>query len=91
MYGSATKMNGFLAEESLQSVSEVLPWLQEAIAPFYPASAYTASLAPQARERAAQRVFQPPRAGHSVRCPRCSAPNATMLDEVFAFVCNHCG
>jgi hypothetical protein len=30
------KMNGFLAEEDVNSVAEILPWLQEAIARFYP-------------------------------------------------------
>ena len=85
------KMNGYLAEEILTSTAEILPWLQEAVAHFYPASTYAVSLDPEVRERAAQRLFQPPRTGQSVRCPHCGAPNATMLDEVFVFVCNHCG
>ena len=37
-------MNGYLAEENVRSMSEILPWLQEAIAHFYPHSAYAASL-----------------------------------------------
>jgi hypothetical protein len=32
------KMNGFLAEEVVNSVADILPWLQEAIAHFYPGS-----------------------------------------------------
>jgi hypothetical protein len=55
------EMNGFLAEETVRSVDEVLPWLQEAIAHFYPDSTYAASLDREVRERAAQRIFQPPR------------------------------
>jgi hypothetical protein len=34
------EMNGFLAEEIVSSVADVLPWLQEAIAHFYPTSIY---------------------------------------------------
>ena len=37
-------MNGYLAEENVRSMSEILPWLQEAIAHFYTHSAYAASL-----------------------------------------------
>jgi len=33
-------MNGCLAEENVSSVAEILPWLQEAIAHFYPTSTY---------------------------------------------------
>jgi hypothetical protein len=38
------RMNGFLAEENVGSVAEILPWLQEAIAHFYPDSAHARSL-----------------------------------------------
>jgi hypothetical protein len=51
------EMNGFLAEETVRSVSEILPWLQEAIAHFYPTSIYAASLDSDIRERAATRLF----------------------------------
>jgi hypothetical protein len=34
------KMNGYLAEENVRCVAEILPWLQEAIAHFYPTSTY---------------------------------------------------
>jgi hypothetical protein len=32
--------NGFMAEENVASIAEIVPWLQEAIAHFYPASTY---------------------------------------------------
>jgi hypothetical protein len=38
------KINGYLAEENLKSVSDIVPWLQEAIAHCYPQSEYAASL-----------------------------------------------
>ena len=47
------EMNGFLAEETVKSASDILPWLQEAIAHFYPNSTYAASLDPDLRARAA--------------------------------------
>ena len=61
------RMNGFLAEENVGSVAEIPPWLQEAIAHFYPDSEYARSLEAEARERAARRVFAPPRAGAQIR------------------------
>jgi hypothetical protein len=85
------EINGFLAEESVRSIEEILPWLQEAIAHFYPSSKYAASLSPDVRERAAQRVFQPPRIGAQVICPYCGAHNANMMNEVFVLVCRRCG
>ena len=85
------EVNGYLAEENVQSVSEIVPWLQEAIAHFYPNSSYAISLDPAVKERAAQRVFLPPKIGASVRCPHCGAPHASLMDELIAFVCLHCG
>jgi hypothetical protein len=86
------EMNGFEAEETVRSTDEIAPWLQEAIAHFYPDSTYAASLSPEVRERGAGRLFHPPRIGASVRCPHCGSPNACpFIDELFAFVCNHCG
>ncbi len=85
------ELNGFLAEETVRSVHEVLPWLQEAIAHFYPACPYAASLDTEVRQRAERRIFQPPKIGRSVRCPHCGSPNATMMDETLIFICNHCG
>ena len=38
------KMNGYLAEENVSSPAEILPWLQEAIAHFYPTSTYASAL-----------------------------------------------
>jgi hypothetical protein len=87
------EMNGFLAEETVASVSEIVPWLQEAIAHFYPTSTYAASLDPELRARAASRLFLPPKIGAKITCPHCGAPNAAMsgMDELFIFICSHCG
>jgi hypothetical protein len=86
------EMNGYVAEETVASVADILPWLQEAIAHFYPASTYATSLSAETRERAATRLFQPPRVSASVTCPHCGAHNAAPagFDEHFAFVCSHC-
>ena len=85
--------NGYLAEETVPSVDEILPWLQEAIAHFYPNSEYATSLSSEIRLRAAQRLFRPPSSGMQVRCPHCGAPHAAPpgMTELFAFVCHHCG
>ena len=86
-------MNGYLAEETVRTVTEVVPWLQEAIAHFSPGSSYAHSLSLETRESAQQRLFQPPRIGAQVICPHCGAPHATPLgmDELFVFVCHHYG
>jgi hypothetical protein len=86
------KMNGYEAEENVRSVAEVIPWLQEAIAHFYPKSTYALSLDAELRERAARRLFRPPRIGARVTCPHCGAPHAAPeFDELLAFTCAHCG
>jgi hypothetical protein len=86
------RMNGYLAEENVGSVDDVLPWLQEAIAHFYPGSTYAPSLDAEVRERAAWRIFAPPRLAAQVRCPDCGAPNvAPGMDEVRWFYCASCG
>ena len=85
-------MNGYEAVETLGSVAETLPWLQEAIARFYPDSTYASSLGPEIGERAKTRDFEPARVGARAFCPYCGAPNAKpMMDELFAFVCSRCG
>jgi hypothetical protein len=85
-------MNGYVAAETLGSVRETLPWLQEAIAHFYPDSTYASSLDLELCERAKTRLFEPPRVGARAICPYCGAPNAKpMMDELFAFVCSRCG
>jgi len=38
------QLNGFHAEETVATVAEMIPWLQEAIAHFYPASTYSQGL-----------------------------------------------
>lgn len=87
------EMNGFVAEEYVQSVAEIISWLQEAIAHFYPDSDYAASLSPEIRERAFNRLFRPPTTGAQVICPHCGAPHAAPpgVDELFAFICTRCG
>src|SRR5689334_21315825 len=84
-------VGGYVAAENVQSVSEVLPWLQEAIAHFYPDSTYARSLEPEVIQRAGQRLFLPPRIGASAVCPYCGATNASGMDELIAFVCRRCG
>jgi hypothetical protein len=86
------EVNGYVAEETVPAASEIAPWLQEAIAHFYPTSTYAASLSPEVRARAAARQFLPPRIAARVNCPHCGAPNVvTGMEELFAFVCSECG
>ena len=87
------EVNGFVAEETFVVVEGIAPWLQEAIAHFYPDSTYARSLDDDVRARAAQRLFQPPRIGARVRCPHCSAPHAAPrgMEELIQFICAHCG
>jgi predicted RNA-binding Zn-ribbon protein involved in translation (DUF1610 family) len=85
------KVNGFLAEETVASMAEIIPWVREAIAHFYPNSAYAATLDLELKERASQRIFLPPRTGATVICPHCGAPHASIKDELIAFVCPRCG
>jgi hypothetical protein len=87
------EMNGYLAEENVSSMADIVPWLQEAIARFFPDSTYARSLDTEIRERGVRRLFRPPVSGAQVRCPDCGAPHAALpgMDEMFAFVCAHCG
>jgi DNA-directed RNA polymerase subunit RPC12/RpoP len=85
------EMNGFVAEQNVASVAEIVPWLQEAIARFHPMASYTESLNPELKERAAKRLFLAPKVGARVICPYCGSPHAKMMDEVFQFICAHCG
>lgn len=84
--------NGFLAEENVGSLAEIIPWLQEAIAHFYPTSSYAESLSPEVRERAANRLFLPPKIGASVVWLHCGAPHAAPpgMDELLQFFCARC-
>ena len=63
------EINGYPAEENFLSMADIVPWLQEAIAHFYPDSTYAKSLDPQIRERAVRRLFRPPTSGAQVICP----------------------
>jgi hypothetical protein len=58
------EMNGFLAEENLSSMADIVPWPQEAIAHFYPNSSYAASLPAEVRERAQNASFYLPQPAH---------------------------
>lgn len=86
------EMNDFLAEDLVPRVADVVVWLQEAIAHFFPASTYAKSLSSEVRERSASRLFAPPRTGAQVICPHCGVPNANpaCMDEVFIFICARC-
>jgi DNA-directed RNA polymerase subunit RPC12/RpoP len=86
------KMSGYVAEENLTSTAEILPWFQEAIAHFFPASTYASSLDTEVRERGAKRIFLPARVGATVTCPYCGAPNASPgFDKLMIFYCARCG
>ena len=54
-------------------MTEIVPWLQEAIAHFVPNSFYAASLSAEIKESAKSPVPAP--IGASVICPFCGAPN----------------
>lgn len=86
------EMNGFLAEENVSTMADIIPWLQDAIAHFYPTSTYALTLPAELRERAATRRFLPPRIGAQAICPHCGAPNARQqFDELYIFLCARCG
>jgi hypothetical protein len=86
-------VNGFLAEENVSCVAGVVPWLQEAIAHFFPTSSYAASLSAGIGERAANRLFRPPVSSAQVICPHCGAPHASPhgMEGIFVFFCARCG
>src|SRR5436190_4670511 len=81
------------AAENVQSINDVVPWLQEAIAHFYPDSTYAKSLAADVRERGGKRLFRPPEVGAQVICPHCGAPHAAPpgMSTLIAFICPRCG
>lgn len=69
------RLNGFVAETNVPLAADIIPWLQEAIAHFYPDSTYATGLAAEVRERAARQIFATPTSGVRVTCPHCGAPN----------------
>jgi hypothetical protein len=86
------ELNGYEAEETVATIADVLPWLQEAIAHFYPSSSYARNLDAAVADRAKDRVFLPPRGGATAICPYCEAANwVPGIDELLAFVCRRCG
>jgi hypothetical protein len=87
------RMNGYLAETTVRSVDDVVRWLQEAIAHFYPDSTYANGLHEDVKERASHQIFLPPMTGARVTCPYCGAPNPNYgrMEEIICFVCSRCG
>src|SRR5581483_4986577 len=67
------RMSGFLADETCRLLAEIVPWLQGAIAHFYPNSAYAQRLRPELRDEASRRLYLPPQRGAQVTCPNCGA------------------
>ena len=74
-------------------MADILGWLQEAIAHFYPDSTYARGLEPELKERAARRIFTPPSMGAHVTCSHCGAPNANQsrMEEIICFICARSG
>ncbi len=86
------ELNGYEAEENFSSVAEILPWLQAAIAHFYPNNSYASGLGPEIQKQAERTLFRPPAIGAIIRCPHCDAPHASPGGmDLLAFVCWHCG
>jgi hypothetical protein len=87
------RLNGFLAEANVPSAADIAPWLQEAVAHFYPESTYAQSVSVEVKERAPRQIFSPPLSGAQVMCPHCGAPNPNLgrMEEIIAFVCSRCG
>src|SRR6478672_7152348 len=65
------RLNGFLTETNVSLVADIVPWLQGAIAHFYPDSTYAKGLPIELRDRARLQVFAPPMVGAQVTCPHC--------------------
>jgi hypothetical protein len=87
------RMNGYVAEATVLSTTEIVGWLQEAIAHFYPDSSHARGLDAETGERAARQTFFLPRTAAHVTCPHCGAANANQsrMEEIIYFVCSHCG
>jgi hypothetical protein len=63
--------NGYKAEETVATIGDVLSWLQQAIAYFYPSSTYARNLDAAIANRAKDRVFLPPTGVATASCPYC--------------------
>ena len=57
------EIGGYRAEETVDRVADIVPWLQQAIAHFYRQSSYAKSLGAAAISGAKERVFHPPTVG----------------------------
>src|SRR5262249_38875133 len=87
------EVNGYVAYEGVQSSVGIAPWLQSAIAHFYPESTYAKSLGEEFIEGAKTLLFQPPPIAAQVTCPHCGAPHAAPagMTELISYVCQNCG
>ena len=87
------RLNGYVAEANVALVADIIPWLQQAIAHFYPNSKYAQGLPAEVREQAVREIFTPPTTGAQVTCPHCGAPNPYLgrMDETIVFTCSRCG
>ena len=86
------QIGGYQAEETVDAVADIVPWLQHAIAHFYPQSSYAKSLGAAVISGAKELVFLPPTVDATAICPHCGAPNAMPgADQLLAFVCRRCG
>jgi hypothetical protein len=84
-------IHGFVAQENVKSVADILPWFQEAIALFYPDSEYAQSLASGAKSRATRTTAQSTVA-ITLICPHCGTPHCWPgMETLSAFSCFHCG
>src|SRR4051794_15864503 len=68
------RLNGFLAETNVPLAADIRPWLEEAIAHFYPDSTYAKGLPMEVRDWARRQIFVSPMVGARVTCPHCEAP-----------------
>ena len=86
------EMNSFKAWETVRSVDEIVPWLQEAIAHFYPRLHIRRLIEPQGERARCQEALSSAADRRFSKVPRCGSPKAyPFMDELFAFVCDHCG
>ena len=73
------EINGFLAEETLAHAAGIAPWLQQAIAHFYPDSPYARALPDEVRQPG--RAAPLPAAQRRHACPLSALRNAQRRDS----------
>ena len=87
-------MNGYLAEETVSTVvTRLFPDYREDTRLLPRNRPTDFQVARMTEHEPASRLFQRPKTGAQVICPHCGAPHAAPpgMDELFAFVCHHCG